>query len=189
MPGRSMQSRLLVVFASIADRLKHLMREMAPIVAYFFVAFIVIFLMFKLFVAQYSIEFTAFSKAAIAALILAKVIPLLDWAQSGYRFGKHRRAVVIGCKTVIYGLVVLVIGTGERILHSAREAHSFRAGFDRVLASANLDRFMGLVILITLTVGSYLVMQEISRAMGEGALLRLFFAPPLDDSQPRSLAK
>jgi len=56
-------------------------------------------MLFKLFVSQYSIEFSAFSKAAVAALVLGKVIPLLDWAQSGYRFSTHCRAVVIGRKS------------------------------------------------------------------------------------------
>jgi hypothetical protein len=37
---------------------------MAPVVLFFFVAFGLIFLLFKLFASQYSIEFSAFSKAA-----------------------------------------------------------------------------------------------------------------------------
>jgi hypothetical protein len=52
--------------------------------------------MFKLFVSQYQIEFAAFTKAAIAALILGKVILLLDWAESGHGTDKtHRRIVVV----------------------------------------------------------------------------------------------
>lgn len=159
--------------------------EMAPVVLFFFVAFLLIFVMFKLFVSQYEIEFSAFTKAAIAALILGKVVPLLDWAQSGYRFDTHRRAVVIGCKTFIYGLVVIVLGIGEKIFHSVREAGSFQDGISRVIANANVDRFLGLVLLISLTVGSFLVIQEISRAMGKGALFKLFFERPLDNSRRR----
>ena len=41
-------------------------------------------------------------------------------------------------------------------------------------------RVVVLVLLVSLIVGFYLVVQEISRAMGKGALLRLFFAPPAD---------
>jgi hypothetical protein len=145
--------------------------------------------MFKLFVSQYEIEFSAFTKAAIAALLLGKVVPLLDWAQSGYRFATHRRALVIACKTFVYGLVVIVLGIGEKVFHSVREAGSLRDGISRVVANANLDRFLGLVLLISLNVGTFLVMQEISRAMGKGALFRLFFEPPLDKPRPQSLAE
>ena len=189
MTNRTFRGRLSSVSASIEGGLLGVVREMAPVVLFFFVAFLLIFVMFKLFVSQYEIEFSAFTKAAIAALILGKVVPLLDWAQSGYRFDTHRRAVVIACKTFIYGLAVIVLGIGEKIFHNVREAGSLRDGISRVVANANLDRFLGLVLLISLTVGSFLVMQEISRAMGKGALFRLFFEPPLDRPRPQSLAE
>ena len=82
-------------------------------VLFFFSVFMLLGLLFKLFVAQYAIEFSAFTKAAVAALILGKIIPLLDWAESGHRFETHRRAVVIAGKTLVYGVVVIVIGMGE----------------------------------------------------------------------------
>ena len=112
----------------IMDALIDLVREVAPVVLFFFIAFILIFLLFKLFVSQYSIEFSAFTKAAVAALILGKVIPLLDWAQSGYRFNSYRPAVVIAAKTLIYGLVVFVLGTGERIFEASRRAGTSAGG-------------------------------------------------------------
>jgi hypothetical protein len=93
--NRTFRGRLSTVSASIEGGVLGLMREMAPVVLFFFIAFLLIFVMFKLFVSQYEIEFSAFTKAAIAALILGKVVPLLDWAQSGYRFDNHRRAAVI----------------------------------------------------------------------------------------------
>src|SRR5438067_13472438 len=85
---------------------------MAPKVLFFFVAFMLIFLLFKLFVAQYSIEFSAFTKAAVAALIMGKLIPLLDWAQFGNRFEGHRRIVMVAAKTLIYAFVVIVFWIG-----------------------------------------------------------------------------
>jgi hypothetical protein len=100
--------------AAIERSATELFHELAPLVLFFFIALSLIFLLFKLFVAQYSIQFYAFTKAAVAALILGKVVPLLDWAQSGYRFKNHRRIVVVAAKTLIYALVVIVLGIGER---------------------------------------------------------------------------
>lgn len=90
-----------------------LFRELAPKVLFFFVSFMLIFVLFKLFVSQYSIEFSAFAKAAVAALILGKVVPILDWAESGYRFEGYRRIVVVAVKTLSYGLVVMVLGSAS----------------------------------------------------------------------------
>jgi hypothetical protein len=155
---------------------------LAPVVLYFFAAFLLIFVLFKLFVSQYAIEFSALSKAAVAALVLAKVSLLLDWAESGSRFRNYRRGVVIGGQTVLYCLVVVTLGVGERLVHDIREAKNLHDGFAQFLANANVDRFLGGALLVSLVVGSYLVMREISDAMGTGALYKLFLeAPPKSD--------
>jgi hypothetical protein len=156
-----------------------LFHELAPKILFFFTAFMLIFALFKLFVAQYSIEFSAFTRAAVAALILGKVVPLLDWAQSGYRFAGHRRIAVIAVKTLVYAAVVVVLGIGERIFEAFRRQGSMSAAIDFMIANADVHRFLGLVLLISLVVGTYLTIQEIDHAMGEGALFRLFFEPPL----------
>jgi hypothetical protein len=175
--GRTFRERASTVVAAI----RGLVREMAPIVLFFFVAFLLIFLMFKLFASRYSIEFSAVSKAAVAALILGKVIPMLEWAQSRYRFDGHRRAVLVAGKTFVYGLIVTVLAIGEKVFHGVRETGSFHSGVSLVIANANLDRTLGIVLLFSLVVGSYLVLEEISLAMGNGGLFKLFFALPPDN--------
>ena len=121
---------------SIKRVLINLYHEMAPPVLFFFIAFMLIGVMFKLFVTQYSIQFTAFTEAAVFALIIGKVILLIDWAESGRDFGSHRRIVVIACQTFVYAFAVFTLGIGERILEAAHKAHSLREGFDMVIAAA-----------------------------------------------------
>jgi hypothetical protein len=176
----SLQRRLKSTPAETGRLAVELVREMVPKVLFFFSAFGVLFLLFKLFVAQYSIEYSAFAKAAVAALILGKVIPLLDWAQSGYRFEAHRRITVIAGKTVVYAVVVIILGTGERILEEFRAQDSLSAALNFMIANANMRRFLGLVLLISLVVSTYLMLQEIDRAMGKGALFRLLCERPAD---------
>ncbi len=171
--------------ATIGHALMGLVREMAPVVLFFFIVFGLIGLLYKLFVSQYSIEFSAFAKAAIAALIMGKVVLLLEWAGTGHRFEQgYRRAVVVLIKTIIYALAVIAVGMGERIHRAVHEAGSFNAGINMLIANANVDRFLGFVLLISLIVGFYLMVQEISRAMGKGALFKLFFAPPANKPEP-----
>lgn len=155
-----------------------LVREMAPVVLFFFLALMWILLMFKLFVAQYAIEYYAFTKAAIGALIIGKAVLVMEWADSRRRQTRMPLAIVVLLRTMVYGLAVLALGIGDRIFHGIRETGSLRAGFALVLANARIDRFVGLVILISVIVGVYLTFQEINRAMGQGALRRLFFERP-----------
>jgi hypothetical protein len=175
----SLQEHAKSVPGTMGRLATELFHELAPKVLFFFISLMLIFLLFKLFVAQYSIQFSAFTKAAVAALILGKVVPLLDWAQSGYRFKNHRLIVVVAAKTLIYAMVVIVLGTGERIVEASRREASLRAGIQFLVANADGHRFLGLVLPVSLVVGAYLTIQEIERAMGEGALFRLFFERPM----------
>lgn len=175
----SIQDRMRSVPSSTGRLAMELFREIAPKILFFFVAFGLLFLLFKLFVAQYTIEYSAFAKAAIAALILGKVIPLLDWAQSGYRFETHRRVVVIAGKTMVYAAAVIVLGIGERLFEAFRKEGSLSAAVNSVAANANINRFLGLVLLISLVIAIYLATQAIDDAMGKGALFKLFFERPL----------
>ena len=160
---------------------------MAPKVLFFFCAFGLLFLLFKLFVLQYSIEYSAFAKAAVAALILGKVVPILDWAQFGSRFEGQRRILVIAIKTGIYALVVVLLGIGERIFGAFRKAGSLSAAISLLLENANVNRFMGLVLLISLVLAAYLTIQEIDRALGDESLYRLLVQKP--GSQDRRLSQ
>ncbi len=175
---------------SIKRKLIGLYHEMAPPIFFFFTAFLLIGVLFKLFVAQYAIEFSAFTKAAISALIIGKVIALLDWAESSRRADStHRRIVVVAAKTLLYAIVVIVIGIGEKIFEAYRKAGSLGEAVSNLIANANFDRFMGLVLLVSMVVFTYLAMQEVELAMGKGALFRLFFKRPTpmpDSSLPRT---
>lgn len=170
--------------AVIQNLALEIFRDLAPKVLFFFAAFGLLFLLFKLFVAQYSIAYSVFARAAVAALILGKVISLLDWADSGYRFSGYRRATVIALKTVVYALAVIVIGIGDRILKAARAQGSLQAGVQQLIANANIDRFLGLTLLISLVISVYLTIQEIDRALGgNGSLLRLLWDRPSEGAK------
>ncbi|MGH7841473.1 MAG: hypothetical protein ACREQT_08090 [Candidatus Binataceae bacterium] len=111
---------------------------------------------------------------------MGKAVLLMEWAESGHEGGeRYPRAVVIACKTFVYALAVLALGLGERIFRTMRATGSLRKGVEFMIAHANLDRFLGLVVLISLIVAAYLVLEEIGHAMGEGALFRLFFERPV----------
>jgi len=181
--NRTFQQRLSSGSAAVARWATGELLRILPTVLFFFIALMLILALLKLFISQYSIEFYAFSKAAIGALILGKVVVLMDWAESGRRVSTHPRIVVIAGKTLIYGAAVLALGIGERMIHSYRRTGDFRDAASLVIANANLDRFLGCVLLISLVVSAYLTMEEINRAMGKGALYALFFERPRQPSE------
>src|SRR5271163_2582154 len=112
--NRTLRERLSAAPAALSAGLIGLVREMVPVVLFFFVAFFLIFFIFKLLSPKYSIDFSAFTKAAIAALILGKVALFLNLTQ-GTRIGTRRRAVVVAGRTCLYAVVVFALLAIERI--------------------------------------------------------------------------
>jgi hypothetical protein len=111
-------------------------------------------------------------------VVLGKVVLLMEMAERKHKASKYPRAFVVAFKTVIYAIAVILFEFGERVVRAWHESGNLTEGIALVRAHANLDRFLALLILGCIMIAVYLAMEEISRAMGEGALTRLFFKRP-----------
>ena len=80
--------------------------------------------------------------------------------------------------------MVIVLGTAERLFSAFRHQGSMNAAIQWVLANADIHRFLGLVLLLSLVVGAYLTAQEIDRPIGRGGLVRLLLERPSDTEEP-----
>ena len=174
MPSKS-QHTTTAIPLTVGRRLKGLFWEMLPPVLFFFIAILLISIVVKLLALQYEIHFYAFARAAIGAVVLGKVVLLMQMAEQKSGVSRHPRATVVAFKTIIYAAAVFLFEFGERLARAWYAAGGLREGFAMVKANANLDHFLALLILICTIVAMYLAMEEISHAMGEGALTRLFF--------------
>lgn len=173
-----LQQRLTAVPLTVKGRLAGLFWEILPPVLFFFIALMLIFAVVKLLALQYSIEFYAFARAAIGALVLGKVVLLMEMAERKHNASRYPRAPVVAVKTAIYAMAVVLFEFGQRIARAWYESGSLRGSLATVKANAHLDRFLALLILGCMLIAVYLAMEEISHAMGEGALTRLFFKRP-----------
>jgi hypothetical protein len=163
---------------AVGRGLKGLFWEMLPPVSFFFIALMLIFIVMKLLALQYSIHFYAFARAAIGALILGKIILLMEMAERKSGPSKYPRATVVALKTVIYATAVFLFEFGERLARAWYDRGNLTEGLAMVEANAKLDHFLALLILVCMIIAMYLSMEEISHAMGKGALARLFFRRP-----------
>jgi hypothetical protein len=163
---------------TMGRRLKGLFLEILPPVLFFFIALMLIFMVVKLLALQYSLRFYAFARAAIGALILGKVVPLMEMAGQKRATSRYPRAIVVAFKTVIYATAVFLFEFGERVVRAWYDRGNLREALVMVKANADLDRFLALLILGCMVIAMYLAMEEISHAMGEGTLTCLFFKRP-----------
>ena len=88
---------------------------------------------------------------------------------------------------LIVTMVVIVLGTCERIFVALHTEGSFGKAIDFVVANASSRHFLGLVLLLSLVVGPYLTFQEIEDALGKGKLFRLLLERPMDKPDRREV--
>jgi fumarate reductase subunit D len=173
-----LKERLTAVPLTVRRSIAGLFWEMLPPVLFFFIALMLIFAVVKLLALQYSIRFYAFARAAIGALVLGKIVLLMEMTERKRKASRYPRAIVVAFKTLIYAMAVVLFEFGERIVRAWHEKGSLREALATVKANAHLDHFLALLILGCMIIAMYLAMEEISHAMGEGALTRLFFKRP-----------
>jgi hypothetical protein len=147
--------------------------EAVPIACFFFVGFVIVLLIIKLSLSQYSIQTAALSRALIGALIAAKVVLILDTTPLARSFRRYPRIVPVLFKTGIYAVCVVLLRYIELALdlrrHPAETAvlpNLVNGGFARVLAAT-----LGVAMVFAV----YFILAEIGEHLGSGVLWKLFF--------------
>ncbi len=169
---------MLGIFASIGKFIHREFLAAWPVFLFFVFGFLLLLLIIKLALANFSIEMTALSKAVIGGLFAAKAVLLLDETPLARRLEHYRRIVAVAVKTVFYGAITLLLGYMERILDALRRVHNFDAAVRYVIDQANLYRLLSGTLGISLVFAIYFALLEIEKRMGEGELWKLFFDSP-----------
>ena len=165
-------------FAGLGGFLHRELVEAWPVFLYFLAGFLLLLMLVKLVLAEFSIEITALSKAVVGALLAAKTVLILDETPLARRLERYRRIVAVAVKTLLYGVAGLLLGYLERLMDALHKVHGVVAAIEYVIAHANDYRLLAWALGISIVFAHYFSFFEISRRMGEGALWELFFESP-----------
>jgi hypothetical protein len=146
-----------------------------PVFLFFLTGFLLLLLLVKLALAQFSIEARVLSNAFVGALIAAKAALVLDETPLARSLERYRRIVAVVVKTVFYGILSLLLGYLERFLEAFHKVHHFDEAIRNVVEHVNHNRLLGWALGISIVFALYFSFFEISQRMGEGELTRLFF--------------
>jgi len=149
-----------------------------PVFLFFLTGFLLLLLLVKLALAQFSIEVKAASNAFVGALIAAKAALVLDETPLARSLERYRRIVAVAVKTFFYGVVSLAMGYLERFLEAFHKVHHFDEAIRYVVQHVNHNRLLGWALGISIVFALYFSFVEISLRMGGGELTRLFFESP-----------
>lgn len=160
---------------SFAQKLKKEIIEILLVTAYFLLCFGVLILIKKLTLAQVEIEFKGFSAALIGALVMSKVVILLDKTPLGKIYIRQALYKNVLFKSIIYTLVLTFVLFMENLIHTLLEGDTFIEAIKTIFKHRDPMQFRLILIASFFSLGSYNIIIAIRDSMDKGELIRLFF--------------
>lgn len=169
------QERLQV--SSIMTRLKHEIVEAIPPTVFFFIAFQLIAFTRALMLEQYGIEVSSFVNATIGALIVAKVVLVVDLLPFVNRFPEKPLIYNVAWKTAIYIVAAFLVRYIEHLIHFVREYGNFALANRHLLDEVVWPHFWAIQIWLLVLFFVYCALRELVRVLGRERVLHMFFGP------------
>jgi hypothetical protein len=159
---------------SLFSLLKEEAKEVVWVSLYFFFGFCVALTLKKLLLSNYYVDVNLLSTAAISALIVAKIVIVLDKMSVGCRFDE---SLPIGLaalyKTLFYVLATFVVLFLEKLFGVYQENSAFLRAVVAAWEHRDRNIILAKVLCIGLFFAAYHLYHGIDRRLGEGSLRRL----------------
>jgi len=167
---------------NLGHTLKHELRQLMPVILFFFVAFQLLALTERMMLEQYGIRVSVFLAATVAALVVAKVVLIADHLPVINRFPEKPLIYNVVWKTAIYFIASLAIRYVERLIDSWRHAGSLAEANRRLFDAVVWPHFWGVQLWLLVLLLLYCAFRELVRALGRDRITRLFFYDPREIS-------
>jgi hypothetical protein len=158
-------------------KLKEEFFKLLPPMIFFFVALHIVAFIHVLMLKKTGIALSSSVSIAVAALILGKAVLIADMLPFINRFPDKPLIYNAAWKTVIYWLIAGVIHYVERLIDFWRQAGSFVAGNQKLLAEIVWPHFWAIQIILFVLIAMYCTVHELVRLIGKEKVMRIFFGP------------
>jgi hypothetical protein len=144
----------------------------------YFATWIGVLMVLKVLVLEeYRIEFHAWSQVLVGALVLAKVVLVLEHAPLGAWIRTRPAWVDVIMRTVLYGLGVVIVLLLEKAFESRHEHGGFLPSLVSVFQHEDIHHVWVNTICLSGALLGYNALSVVRRHLGEGGLMRLFLSP------------
>ena len=167
--------------AKVAATIKRDFLEILPAMIFFALLFNIVAYTRALMLEQYSISLTVSAGATILALVVAKVILVVDMFSFVDRFRDKPVIYNVLWRTFLYSLVALFIEYLEEFIPSIWADHGVLVANRAVFEEFVWQKFAAVHIWLTLGIFAYCATTEITSSLGKKRFHELLF-------QPRQLA-
>jgi hypothetical protein len=153
-------------------------RHILPATIYFFVGFNLLLLTKRLMLEQYLIQFSGFFIATTAALIVGKVVLVVDKMPFLKRYDHAPLAKPILFKALVYSFFVLVARLIEALIHYYAAGGRLGGFLAQVLDDFTWHRFVAVQLWIFVLFLGYVAGSELNHLLGDGEFHKILFTRP-----------
>ena len=163
--------------SKISAKIKEEIHALLPPTIFFFIALHLVAFIRVLMLKGTGIAFGTSLSITVAALVLGKSVVIADLLPIINRYPDKPLAYNVVWKTTLYVLVAMLVHYLERLIDFWREADSFIAGNEKLLAEIVWPHFWAIQILLAMLILMYSTMSELVRVIGGDKMRNLFFGP------------
>jgi hypothetical protein len=160
-----------------AHKVKHEIAAVLSLTLYFGCWLGALVLLKYLVLEEYQIAFSGFSVALVGALVLAKVVLVLEHVSLGVWVRAQPAWVDVVLRTALYAFGVFVLLLLEKAFEGRHEYNSFGDSIIAVFQHADAIHVWLNTICLTGALLSYNMLSVVRKRLGKGALLRMFLDP------------
>jgi hypothetical protein len=159
----------------VVKKIKHEMTQVFRVTLYFFIAFGIILTLKKLFLSQYNIGFYDISGVVVGALIMGKVVPLLDHTGLGRTFSKSYLILNVLFKTIVYSLIADSLYLLEHVIKARDEHGGFVESLSHAIEHPNTNQILIIILCTFVALFIYNSFSAVNDHLGKNGLYKLFF--------------
>ena len=167
----------------IQEKVKHELKAVI-LVTLFFAAWLGVLMGLKVLILEdYQIRFGSVSAVLIGALILAKVVLILEHVPLGGWLRNQPVLVDVILRTLLYALGTLVVLLLEKAFESRHEQGGVGPAVMKVFQHRDIPHILANTICVTGALLFYNLLSALNRHLGTGGLARVFLNPQKEDAR------
>jgi len=159
------------------QKLKREFVNLAVLMLYFLTWLGFLVLLKYLLLAEYSIKATDFSIAVVGALVLAKVILILEYVPLGNWVRRHAAWMDVLLRTLMYSFGVFIVMLLEKAFEGRHEYGGFTEALVGIFHHKDIYHVILILLCLSAAILSYNIISVLHKHLGRGVLLRMLLSP------------
>lgn len=155
--------------------IRHEYLEMLPPAIFFFIAFMLILVTKRLILSEYGISWSGFGAACVGAILVAKVVLIVDKLPFVNRFSDQHLIYVASWKCLIYILAANLVQYLEHIVPLLLKHKGLSEAHQLFMTETVWPHFWLIQMWLVVLFFAYCSLRELVRVIGREKVVRMFF--------------